>query len=288
MYKLKVYFPILMLLALGVSSGCNAIDKNEKYPSSPDYDLAHPTVIHLRHDLDEISGIVYYPKDTSLLAINDEQGILYKIYLRQKIDILYWKFSKGADFEDLVLLDSTFYALQSNGNITRFKFINKDSLSVEICDNPLKGKNEFESLYYDAYFQKLVMICKDCKEDDKNNVTALAFDPVKKEYLKHALFNMNNEQIYEKLDAKKEKFKPSGAVINPISKELYIISAVNNALVIASRDGKVRTAYPLDPKLFKQPEGITFAPNGDLYISNEAAEVGAANILVFKYKPMVK
>jgi hypothetical protein len=35
--------------------------------------------------------------------------------------------------------------------------------------------------------------------------------------------------------------------------------------------------------LFKQPEGITFTPKGDMIISNEAADRGVAEILLFKY-----
>jgi len=41
--------------------------------------------------------------------------------------------------------------------------------------------------------------------------------------------------------------------------------------------------YRLDPQLYNQPEGMTFAPNGDLYISNEGGE-GIATILKFVYK----
>ena len=45
----------------------------------------------------------------------------------------------------------------------------------------------------------------------------------------------------------------------------------------------MKNSYRIDPKLFKQPEGMTFTPKGDLIISNEAANSGAADILIFKY-----
>jgi hypothetical protein len=90
------------------------------------------------------------------------------------------------------------------------------------------------------------------------------------------------------LGGKEEKFKPSAAAIHPLTKELYIVSSVNKALVIADRNGKVRKVYRLDPGIFKQPEGITFSPAGDLFISNEAADVGAANILIYKTKTTTK
>ena len=61
------------------------------------------------------------------------------------------------------------------------------------------------------------------------------------------------------------------------------ISSVGKLLVIADKNGKVEQAIRLDPVLYNQPEGMTFAPNGDLYISNEGGE-GIATILRFTYK----
>jgi hypothetical protein len=46
--------------------------------------------------------------------------------------------------------------------------------------------------------------------------------------------------------------------------------------------------YKINPKLYKQPEGLTFTSKGDLIISNESADIGAANILFFKYKSPTK
>jgi hypothetical protein len=41
----------------------------------------------------------------------------------------------------------------------------------------------------------------------------------------------------------------------------------------------------LAPKLFTQPEGITFTPWGDLIISDEAGDkYGKGNLLIFKPK----
>jgi hypothetical protein len=98
---------------------------------------------------------------------------------------------------------------------------------------------------------------------------------------------MDVNMIAEKLGLDKMKLKPSAAAIHPLTKELYIISSINKALIIADRDGNVKEAYPIDPVLFKQPEGLTFAPSGDLIISNEVAEVGSPNILIFKYKEKI-
>ena len=151
-------------------------------------------------------------------------------------------------------------------------------------DSPVPGKNEFEGMYFDSVSRQLVLLCKDCEADKKKSLSAYSFDVANRQFNDTPYFVLDVENIAEDLGAGKMKFKPSGIAIHPITKELYIISSVNKALVVAGQDGKIKDAYQLDPAVFKQPEGITFTPWGDLLISNEAAEVGSPNILIFKYK----
>lgn len=239
--------------------------------------------MHLKDELDEISGVYYYDKDTSLFAIDDERGQLYKIYIRNKVEIQRWKFDEGADFEDISLVDSTFYVLQSNGDIVSFKVLTKDSVMVDECKSPFGKKNEFETLYYDAYNHTLVLLCKDCDQDD-DVVSAWAFSPDEHTYSDTPFYTIDSRQVTDQLPDSKERFKPSAAAIHPITKELYIISSVNKALIIADRGGNIKKVLSLNPKIFKQPEGLTFSDKGDLIISNEWAETGPANIMIFKYK----
>ncbi len=262
--------------------------QSANYTSPQGYNLNTPLKIDLRTELDEISGLSYYAKDTSVFAITDDNGSLYKIHLTNSFPIEKWKFSKGHDFEDLVLVDSTFYVVASKGIITTFKFVPAQGLVTDTFNLDLAGKNEFEILYHDNASNKLVMICKDCEADNKKAVTAYSFDPVNRTFSNNPFYTIDATEIADKLGMDKVKFKPSGACINPVTNELFIISSVNKALVVADTSGKVKSVYQLDPKIYKQPEGITFTPSGDLIISNEAADVGAANVLIFKYKSTVK
>ena len=271
------------LIAIIFLTGCGGSDKNElTYPSPKGYNLNKPSVFKLPSQLDEISGISFYPKDKSVFAIHDERGWLYKIYLGEKVRVEKWKYTRGADFEDITLLNDTFYSLKSNGNITAFHFIRPDTLSEKTYHMP-GGKKEFESLYFDSSRKQMIMICKDCESDKKNTSGAYAFDLTQMKYVDSPVFIIDAAGIEKKLEGKMPKFKPSGAALHPITGDLYIISSVNKILVIANVDGKVEDVFPLDPKLFKQPEGITFTPTGDLLISNESADIGAPNILVFRY-----
>ncbi len=263
-------------------------DSKSQYKNLPEYNLNQPKTLHLKSELDEISGVTFYAKDTSVFAINDEVGILYKIYLRKQLEIVRWKFSEGGDFEDLALVDSVFYVLQSNGKIHSFKVITPDSVVTEEFKSPFSGKNDLETMYYDDVEKQLVVLCKDCKEDNKSTVTAWSFDPETKTFGSDPYYTLDGKYIKSKLVTKENKFKPSAAALNPVTKELYIIASVNKGLVIADRKGRIKKVLDIDPKHFKQPEGLTFTPNGDLIISNEGAEIGPGNLMIFKNKKLKK
>src|SRR5690349_23484690 len=88
------------LIVFSAILGCQHNDKKD-FSNSEAYDFANPKVIKLPEELDEISGIAYYPKDTSVFAIVDEAGILYKIPLKQPEHFKQWQFDKKRDFEDV-------------------------------------------------------------------------------------------------------------------------------------------------------------------------------------------
>ncbi len=100
-----------------------------QFTSPKGYDLNKPVKVYLEPQLNEISGINYYPKDTGVFAISDATGSLYKIFPDKNAMVQKWKFGKNQDYEDLQLHDSIFYILSSSGNIVSIKFFTADSLS---------------------------------------------------------------------------------------------------------------------------------------------------------------
>jgi uncharacterized protein YjiK len=275
-------YPAIALLILFGTQSCES-QKSKTLATPSQYDLNNPMEFKLPQALNEISGLAYYPKDSSVFAIIDEDGLLFKIFLNGSGTIKKWKFDKKHDFEDIVLHDSTFYVLISNGDIETLKFDGGSIISNKSkLEDASKKTNEFESLYYDDSLG-VVMMCKDCEDDKKKTITAWGYSPDSMAY-NSDLFSIEAEQIAKKLKEKKLHFKPSAAAINPITNELYILSSVNKLLVIADRRGMVKEVYPLNPVIYKQAEGMTFTPWGDLLISNEAGESGNANILIFKPK----
>jgi uncharacterized protein YjiK len=276
----------ICLCAVIIISRCTPpADNAPAYKSPAGYDLNKPFLLKLPVELSEISGVAFYAKDSSVFAIGDEFGWLYKIPLTTGKAIRKWKFSSQGDYEDLVMVDKVFYVLQSNGNITAFTFDDHNQILTQQQQFPVSG-NEFEILYYDPHLFKLILLCKDCEMDKKKALTAFWFDLLYKRFDDSSSINVT--AIANMIGEKKIKFKPSAAAINPVTDELFIISSVNKLLVIADRKGNPKQTYPINAGLFKQPEGITFTPEGDLIISNESADRGVANLLFFKYNKKPK
>ena len=264
--------------------GCT-INKNKVSLPCKEYDLNNPYRIKLGDALSEISGISFYPKDSSVFAISDENGNLYKIYLNKKNKTVSWKFDKTHDFEDVLLHDSSFYILESNGNIQTLRFSTKGDTIFKrksTFSDDIDSKNEFESIYYDENSQGLVMICKDCEADKKKSVSAWNFDPSSGSYARSA-FSIDARSIAKKTGKEELKLKPSAAAINPLTNDVWILSSIDQLLIVTDREGTTKSVYTLNPAIFKQPEGITFTPWGDLLISNEATDrYETSTLLIFK------
>ncbi len=279
----KTYPVLLLLFFLSVS--CN---NAEQYKSPAGYDLNKPKKFAIKNALKEISGITFLvgKKDT-LLAIEDENGKLFSFTLGSEY-LSRTKFAKKGDFEDVAILNDNMVAvLRSEGSLFLFSTaeIGKEKAdSVKEYINILP-EGEYEGLSSDN--GKLFALCKNCMTDNEKtevSVYTLALDSGKlltvTGSLKIDLSLIKPEDIKGK---GKGKFHPSCIAKNPVTHQWFIISSVNKLLLVLNEKWKVIEDYPLDPSLFKQPEGIAFNSKGDMYISNEGGE-GEADILLFAYQ----
>ena len=254
--------------------------------------LDQPSEKHiLGLELDEISGIQYLP-GSKFAAVHDEEGRLFIYDWNEKKVTDRIKFGKSGDYEDLELVEDLYYILRSDGRIYEFNIAGSDD--AESYKTPLKSSNDAEGLTYIEESNQLLIALKGQGEVDNNKADGkgfYTFDLEKKEMSVEPLFTIRKRDIEYALPdslihepfANPVDFSPSAVAFHPITKQLYILSHQTKWLVILNRDYTIYQAIPLMRKVFRQPEGITFAPNGDLYISNEA-EAGSANILKFEYK----
>lgn len=251
--------------------------------SPPGYDLGAPVKYAFGEALREISGICFLRgKADTLYAIEDEDGKLFSFHLGGGIHVR--KFGGHGDYEDVTVLeDKEFVVLRSDGSLFVFPvgFGGKKSVRAYVHILPA---GEYEGLFGDEG-GRLIALCKNCSVDDQSKeVTAyaLGYDAG------HSLVVRDHFQIEVPADSltsihKHIKFHPSALARHPITREWYVISSVNKVLIVFDDKWKVRGMYALDPILFKQPEGLAFDAQGDMYISNEGGE-GRANVLLFRYK----
>jgi uncharacterized protein YjiK len=270
----------VLVCAATLSFGC----KGQSYASPEGYDMNKPQKENLGKVLNEISGIAFNDDNNTLLAISDSKEKVFEINLdKQKLkDYTDKVVPSKSDIEDVVKVDSSVYMLSSKGIIYEVTK-KKDSGRVKAYPFWSKDQNDFETLYYDPSVNSLVMLCKKCPADKgKDARTAYRFDLGTKEFDSAAFYTFSTADVKKEVKDDNAKFEPSAAAINPINKRLYVLSSAGNLLVIGDTRGKIIEAYELNPDLFPQAEGIAFAPNGDMFITNEG-KYGAPTLQQFKY-----
>ena len=276
---------VIVILALA------ACGQQAAYTSPAGYDLNNPHKFFMPDALLEISGIAFHHgRPDSVYAIQDEQGKLFFFHPGVKSST-HSKFAKSGDYEDVAILNETVVVLKSNGTLYVFPFsIARDG---EIQDYVQEWKHllphgEYESLYADNATNQLYVLCKQC-EADKNTgmVSGYIFSVTSRDSIFQAgTFSINSKDVGQHVkDKKKKDFRPSAMTRNPVTGQWYILSSVNKSLVVTDSRWNVQEVHLLDPSIFRQPEGIAFDTDNNLYISNEGDEVSAGNVLKFNYKP---
>ncbi|SEJ42831.1 SdiA-regulated [Dyadobacter koreensis] len=276
----KIIGSALMLITLG--TGCTNSHENEQ--TLKDYNLESPEKFFMPESLFEISGIAFNKgNNDTIYAIQDEEGRLFRLGLGVKKQVNS-KFGKKGDYEDLAIANDRVVILKSNG--TMYSFPMREAIFPEADSvqewKKILPKGEYESMYADEATDNIYVLCKNCPEDDsKKSVTGYEFHLGDSSAV-HTSFQINVKDI-KALSGKVERgFRPSGLAQNPLTKDWYIISAVNKLLVVTDSNWKVQQAVPLNGNKFTQPEGIAFDAAGNLYISNEGDDFAEGNILKFK------
>ncbi len=270
------------------------------------YDLSKPDEkMILPGILEEISGNVLL-NDDIMICIQDEKGDLFFYDLNEKRLIKKVDFGKDADYEDVAIMNDKVFALRSNGTLYEISnFENEDEIKTKKIETRLTKKNNCEGLCYDPVENRLLIALKSDPEVDESQnfdgYKAIYTFDIKKEkvakspaYLIHLkiIKDLDNATLYENIshriaetfeESGDIRFQPSAVAIHPVSDEIYVLASVGKTIVVMSRAGDVIYVEKLDKWQFVQPEGLTFAPDGTLYISSEG-DGGNGVLMKFKMK----
>jgi uncharacterized protein YjiK len=277
---MRTLLPILFAAIL-VSCG-QASSQEEKMASPAGYDLNTPVKLTLTKDLKEISGIRIDEPNQQIVALNDEEGKLYRLDMDGNILGKAFKYAKKGDFEDLDFDGTYWYAVKSNGEVHRISHAFTDSFTTRVFPFPEEGI-EFETICFDKSKQKTFLLTKTPKGLKDGRIPAYVLDTATAGFQYEPLYSPDSIEIAKLRDKSKSQCKPTSAAFHPITGDLYVIS-VNDRILVIMNNGQVKQVYKLEKSVFRQPEGICFSANGDMFISNEAQDA-VANILKFKYNP---
>lgn len=284
---------MLCIVLLGAFTMC--ADKNEIH-----YTFSSPAErIVLSKQLNEISGICWM-NENEIACVQDELKFIYILSSKTGNIIKQYNFNIAGDYEAITKSDSCIYLLRSDGMLTEVKSLNNDNPKGKDYILKLLTTNN-EGLCYDKTNNRLLIAAKN-KVNGNNQYDqkrlVYAFNLKTKLLEEKPVFTIDEREILEraleqklvvidKKDRKKKadnivRFNPSEIGINPIDGEIYMLSSNAKMLIIVNAKGKIKQIEKLDPIIFNKPEGITFAPNGDLFISNEAQNK-QATLLRFNY-----
>lgn len=300
----------LMLIFSIMLDSCSPGSNGTAYMKRSDrfgYDLASPDDEYkLPSVLREISGISWFGYN-KIACIQDEQAIIFIFdTVKEKISGSY-SFGKHGDYEDIALDNDTAWVLESNGTLYKVTNFTGDNRETFIYPTALSARNDTEGLVYDPGEKNLLIACKNhASINSKKKINGFkaiyrfrTSDNILEKTPEYKIditkFSAHTETKFFKRKslelAKKLKltdnidFHPSGVAIHPFNDDLYVISATPGKLIVMNRSGYIRHIVALDKLIFRQPEGICFSPEGDLYISNEGSN-GLGDILKFNYKPL--
>lgn len=235
---------------------------------------------HLPAILEEVSGIVWLSNNT-FACIQDEDGFIFIYDTKQNAIIENIKFAGTGDYEDLAINNNDVYVLRSDGLIFEILNYKSENRTISTFKTPFSEANNMESLTFDTLNNRLLIAPKDIDLGQKH-IKCIYEIPIATKLMNTisiAKINLEANEFKEFQHKKTHKtLRPSAIAINPITQDIYVLDAKNPKLLRLNSKGELLKMYALNKSEFAQPEGITFDNEGNLYISNEAAN-NWANIL---------
>ena len=281
--KLKYIFPLFILWTTLSCDLSNRQSANELFlvplVGHGSYNLNEPSEKHyLPYVLEEISGLSYASNGV-LACLQDEDGKIFFYDLNKREITSSVRFAKQGDYEGLEIMNDTAYVVRSDGDLYRVAMSQQETES-EVINTLLSKKNDVEGLGYNATTNSLILVCKDNSSIGNKEIigkAAFAYNLTSQKFDLAPIFSITKSDMkfffedHKNLFYEEQRinFKPSGIAWHPIQDKYYVLAHVGKIILVVNKNGEIEASYPISPRLLGQPEGICFAPNGDMFISSE-------------------
>lgn len=287
---MKLHFIGVALLLVGCGTSSTKTERPETGTLAPSFKLPYQLhqpdrTVSLPVELREVSGLTYYKED-KLLCVQDEQAVVYVYDTKKEKVTQDFGFGGYGDFEGIEYVNGEVYVLESNGNLYRFQPpADIDAVETEVASQirrtktDLPKKTEVEGLGYDPKTKRLLLAVKN-GGGASSDKAVYSFDLLNRAVFKD--MQLTDEQL-KGVGIDPKTYKPSGIAVHPITGHWYVLTSAGKRLLVTNRQAEILYSEPLDAKQFRQPEGICFAPNGDLFIASEG-DGKKGYLMMFRYK----
>ncbi|MFK7922987.1 MAG: SdiA-regulated domain-containing protein [Bacteroidia bacterium] len=310
-------FTAILLMALSASCQSNSASSSEETPAVPTSSsleaqtanpenpfpyaiLAPDARFDLPEALTEVSSVSVI-NETELAMVQDERGRIYVFDQVKKEVTHFCDFRPSGDFEGIAIKGDTAYTLRSDGRIYLIPDFRLENVEEQPLRTFLTEEDDAEGFAYDSETNSLLIACKEPPvlgvKRQKNQRAIYRYDLDLQSLQQTPFLLVDMHQVLKNLQSqaqtqgakelaaefdpqKKGSLKPSGIAVHPKDGTIYMIASNGKLLVVVDRKGQVLFTRHLPRDIFSQPEGIDFAPDGTLYISNEGRD-GRGSLLRF-------
>jgi len=265
-----VYKDTLKVAFLGTETSGNKKkikDEDDKAPRSPEVSVIKTWNLPKR--LKEISGITYLDENR-FACVQDEEGVMFVYNTATEKVEKEISFGEAGDYEGIAVAGANAYILRSDGVLIEIKNWNTKP-AIEQLRTTLTAKHNVEGLTYDPSINRLLLAIKDEEPHTKDYKGIYGFDLNKKAFSQEPIYKIDAKAGMIANGKKTKQVKPSAIAVHPLTKEVYIVDGPSSRLIILTSTGTTSKIYELGSSM-EQPEGITFSPKGDMFISNEGVK----------------
>jgi uncharacterized protein YjiK len=229
----------------------------------------------LPNSLREISGLAM-TDDDRLFAHADEKGVIFELDYRNGSVVKSFALADqskpvSGDFEGIAVVDSLIYLVTSAGRLYEFRDgVDGQAVLFTVYTTGVGRDYEIEGLAYEPDRRSLLLMSKHPRSAaQKGFLTIFHWSIDTKQLADDAHLRISILEFSRYV--KGEDFRPSGIERHPVSGNYFVVAARERAIVEITPHGEVLAGMIFPAHWHRQIEGIAFASDNTLIVSDEGA-----------------